>query len=168
MIDQEMLVSKVRKALVAVLAGMAIDTGNRLLVHKTLGKYSDPAWLAIGSAIPVITENVDIPEDIKSIVGDVGDALIVLAAKDTVDVFMRGEPRLWAEDNKTLRVINLDLAILDASAVEVYVDGNKVNVSSVKGSKDDLTITLAATLSSGTHDIIVKGAKKAVYAKVTV
>lgn len=69
----------------------------------------------------------------------------------------------YASDANTIVCYNLD-----TTSVTVKIDGASVTPAGVSGTAEELTISLASPLSSGEHDLLVAGNKKAYRGKIVV
>ncbi len=82
---------------------------------------------------------------------------------DIIKVFVDKPTDCWAEDANTVKCINFD-----TKSVTVKIDGTSVTPSSIDGTAEEFAIHLAVALSTGAHDLIVVGDKKAFSGKIYV
>jgi len=128
---------------------------------KNLKQYADAAVkLGLGVVIDMIPQL-----QVSNYVVRFGDMAFKKGVSDVLTQFIDKPPYLWAEDNDTIHVLNLD-----TTNVQVFIDGNKLgsDAFTVSGTAEDMTISLKTPLSAGEHDIMVVGLKKAAVGHVKV
>jgi len=128
---------------------------------KNLKQYSDAVMkLALGLAIDMIPQL-----QISGYVTRFGDVSLKKGVSDILTQFIDKPAFVFAEEANKLHVYNLD-----ATTVEVFIDGSKLanDAFTVSGTAEDMTITLKTALGSGEHDVMVVGLKKSAVGKVKV
>jgi len=128
---------------------------------KNLKQYADAVMkLALGLAIDMIPQL-----QISGYVTRFGDVSFKKGVSDILTQFIDKPAFVFAEEANKLHVYNLD-----ATTVEVFIDGSKLanDAFTVSGTAEDMTITLKTALGSGEHDVMVVGLKKSAVGKVKV
>lgn len=125
---------------------------------KTLKQYNDPAVKIGISLIDLVFPKIsEIPY-----VGDWISLWGKQGIKELEELLIDKPPVCWAEDENTIKCLNLD-----TTSVSVKVDGSEVQFTT-SGTADNLTISLSAPLGAGEHDLVVTGETKAFYGKIYV
>lgn len=65
------------------------------------------------------------------------------------------EPKCWAPDANSVKCINFDVDVVDATNVTVYVDDVAQTVSGVTGGPSEFEIALSAPLATGWRKLVV-------------
>jgi len=128
-------------------------------IDKNLGIYSDGAVKILLSMLDLVVPQI-------STMPYVGDWLELWGrdgVRSVVKAVVDKPTYCRADDSNTLHCYNFD-----ALPTAIYIDGNAVSGYTTSGTPDDFTISLPSPLSSGKHDLMVAGKKKAFYGWVKV
>lgn len=132
-----------------------------LYTAKQLKQFNMPV-IKIG--LSVIADFLPIQTDMRYVKGWL-DILGYDGVKDAVALFVEKTPVCYANSST-----EIDCKNLDTVNVIVKIDG--IDVAStdmtISGSAEDFTITLKNAMSTGNHDLMVAGAKKAFSGKIHV
>lgn len=164
--DRVAVVAELQKRLLdLVVDGFGMYAGKKLVEFvkpytvKTLKQYNDPVIkVAISLADMAFPKLREMPY--------VGDWLSLWGrdgVRDAAVLLIDKPPLCWADDANTMHCINFD-----TTTVTVKIDGASVTPSSISGTPEDFTISLATALSAGAHDLLVAGNKAAWSGKVYV
>jgi len=158
------IIERVRSGVVFILGSKSVDYVTRRFGRKYLGIHSE---LAIGGGVSVFSDVITnaVPESLQPVIKDIADAGgdygIYVEYQHLVDK----KPVCWAKDSNTLKCKNLD-----TTNIAVKIDGSPVTLpaGAVSGTAEDMEISLPSPLSSGEHDLVVVGDKKAFSGKIWV
>lgn len=125
---------------------------------KTLKQYND-AVVKIGlSLLDYVIPQVKTVPYLGDWLGLAGRR----GVEDALRVIVDKVPLCWAEDANTIKCINFD-----TTGVSVKVNGTTPTMT-ISGTPEEFTISLAAPLATGSHDLVVAGNTKAWSGKIYV